>query len=711
MDSRIVNLNKSVNSSTIFRPIKAIGGVESVITDSGMTYKLHVFTTVGSDTFTVLDAGSDGMVEVLVVGGGGGGGMDMGGGGGGGGVIYTTYQVKPGEAVPVTVGQGGFGGPQGNGGYRTDGTGPQPGSHQFTISATNGGNSVFGSLVAIGGGYGGSSYFDYTPNLGIGSSGGSGGGTSGYSNGSVKAGQAGTAGQGHAGGQGGGQYYSGGGGGAAGVGVSSTARPDGGPGRLCSILGYDLYWGGGGGGSSYSLGTGGNGGIGGGGGGALGTTTGGAGYNNGQPGYGGSPNSQTNTRGGAGGANTGGGGGGGSHYNATNTGGEGGSGIVVVRYPLNRPLPIQPSPIQSGLTMNLDAGLSYSYASGKIGPIRYVRVYANGSTSNPSTHFVEIQANTSTGINRALNRGSGGGLSQYSGGTPEFTVNNTNWQILTNGSTDSSDYIGFGSGGAGIQMDLGQVFDDISEIRVWNYYADGRTYYNLTIFVSLDGTNWTTLYGPTNTATTASGVPARASSPTFWYDYSLSGRNGILVGAATYTSTNLGEINISSGSSYITLPSNQFNYGTGQFTIEAWVSPIGTQTTNNIIFASQSSNSAGFFGLGYNSTNGWFFTFFNGSTRPTTYITPVPSTNNWYHVVGTRDTSNNLRLYVNNVVATSPANSTLSVTSSDPRIGINPASGAENWSGKIGVFRTYNRQLNDSEIAQNFNAGRSRYGI
>lgn len=361
MDSRLINLNKQVNSSTTFRPIRATGGVESTINESGILYKLHVFTTVGSDTFSVLDAGSDGQTEVLVVAGGGGGGMDMGGGGGGGGVIYTRYIVKPGESIAVTVGAGGQGGPQGSGGYRTDGTGPQPSAHQFTISATNGGNSVFGNLTAIGGGYGGSSYFDYTPNLGIGSSGGSGGGTSGYSNGTVKAGQAGTAGQGYRGGQGGGQYYSGGGGGAGGIGTDSTAQPNGGPGRMVPILGVDLYWGGGGGGSSYSLGTGGNGGIGGGGGGALGTTTGGAGYNNGQAGYGGSPNSQTNTRGGAGGANTGGGGGGGSHYNATNLGGEGGSGIVVVRYPIERPLFIENPIINSGLIMNLDIGSPYSY--------------------------------------------------------------------------------------------------------------------------------------------------------------------------------------------------------------------------------------------------------------------------------------------------------------------------------------------------------------
>lgn len=357
MDIRKFNPSSEIPTS-IFRPIKATGGVESIISYQGYLYKIHLFTTTGSSTFSVIDAGSDGLAEVLVVGGGGGGGMDMGGGGGGGGVVFTRYQVLPGENIPVVVGFGGQGAPGGNGYYRTDGTGPQPSAHQFTISATNGTNSVFGSITASGGGYGGSSYYAYTPNNGIGAIGGSGGGTSAYSDGTTKAGQVGVTEQGHQGGQGGGQYYSGGGGGAGCRGADSTNQPNGGDGILIDILGVDLYWGGGGGGSSYTLSTGGNGGRGGGGGGALGTTTGGSGYNSGQGGYGGSPNSQTNTKGGSAGVNTGGGGGGGSHYNNNNGGGEGGSGIVIVRYPVERSLPRY---ISSGLKLYLDTTNPASY--------------------------------------------------------------------------------------------------------------------------------------------------------------------------------------------------------------------------------------------------------------------------------------------------------------------------------------------------------------
>lgn len=288
-------------------------------------------------------------VEVLVVAGGGGGGMDMGGGGGGGGVIYNpSYAVTQGTPITVTVGNGGYGAPAG-GTYRGDGVGPQPTSHQFTVSATQGGNSVFGSLTAIGGGFGASSYYGYLPNSGVGGTGGSGGGCSGYTHGGERYvdGTFGstannTAGQGFPGGNSGNpttgadDHYSGGGGGAGGRGTSGPGhagpngiKANGGPGILYPTM-SPYYFAGGGGGSGYS-GDGGNGGIGGGGGGSASNgnigLAGTGGINIGSNG-----SSGNNAPGGNAGANTGGGGGGGSHYNSNNKGGDGGSGIVIVRY-------------------------------------------------------------------------------------------------------------------------------------------------------------------------------------------------------------------------------------------------------------------------------------------------------------------------------------------------------------------------------------------
>lgn len=304
--------------------VVATGGIVTTLGE----YKIHRFNSSG--TFTISSLRSTSIeVEYLIVAGGGGGGMDMGGGGGGGGVLAGNTILTP-ASYTVTVGAGGAGAPAG-------GTNGQPGSHQFTISATSGGNSSFNNITTTGGGFGASSYYGYTPNYGVPGNGGSGGGPSGYSDGGTRTGGTGISGQGFNGGSAGGQYYSGGGGGAGAVGTSSPNIANGGDGKLSTILGRPFYWGGGGAGAGYST-WGGAGGRGGG---------GGAAPNNNANNYGrggrdsiewgrdtlnGCIQCWAQLPGGDGGTNTGGGGGGGSHYNSNNKGGNGGSGIVIIRY-------------------------------------------------------------------------------------------------------------------------------------------------------------------------------------------------------------------------------------------------------------------------------------------------------------------------------------------------------------------------------------------
>lgn len=181
-------------------------------------------------------------VEYLVIGGGAGGGYR--GGGGAGGVLAGSFNLNSDTPQTITIGAGGL--PTNNG-------------------VGTGGNTVFGSFTAIGGGAGGS---------GTGSAGGSGGGGGSTSDINTStsaeyAGGAGTAGQGYAGGKGGAglpsSYLSGGGGGGgggAGVnGQSGWPAFIGGHGGLpysSSITGTATLYAGGGGGFGES-----NGGVGG----------------------------------------------------------------------------------------------------------------------------------------------------------------------------------------------------------------------------------------------------------------------------------------------------------------------------------------------------------------------------------------------------------------------------------------------------------------
>jgi hypothetical protein len=251
-------------------------------------YTIHTFT--GSATFTPSFTGP---VEVLVVAGGGGGGNNHAGGGGAGGLLYvSSYGVSSGTGITVTVGAGGTS-PVSN---------PDP--------VTNGSNSVFGGLTAIGGG-GGGNRNDFNNNSpgGNGGSGGGGGGSQAVYPGNWVPGN-GVPGQGNNGGYGV-DIYGGGGGGAGAVGTvgaASSAGGNGGNGLPYSISGFSTYYAGGGGGGYCPSAGGGNGGLGGGGKGGILVT------DKGTPGV---PYT---------GAGGGGGGAGGTQ------GSIGGAGIVIVRY-------------------------------------------------------------------------------------------------------------------------------------------------------------------------------------------------------------------------------------------------------------------------------------------------------------------------------------------------------------------------------------------
>ncbi len=266
------------------------GGIET--TDGGDT----ICTFNSSGTFTV---SSNIDVEVLVVAGGGGGGGNHGGGGGAGGVCYQENREVVAGDYSITVGSGGEG--------RT----------QWEGEGTVGGNSVFDTITALGGGKGGGHISQTVPTTG-----GSGaGGTSweGLDIGalSIQTDSGGALCYGNAGGDATArtEWQGGGGGGAGSVGGNAGANGgNGGDGLSFAIAGAETYYGGGGGGGGNTSveGTAGIGGLGGG-------------------GNGGRNETDLPT---AGAPNTGGGGGGQRAPNQV-PGAEaaaGGSGVVIIRY-------------------------------------------------------------------------------------------------------------------------------------------------------------------------------------------------------------------------------------------------------------------------------------------------------------------------------------------------------------------------------------------
>jgi hypothetical protein len=186
-----------------------------------------------------------------------------------------------------------------------------------------------------------------------------------------------------------------------------------------------------------------------------------------------------------------------------------------------------------------------------------------------------------------------------------------------------------------------------------------------------------------------------------WYDLSPYGNKGTLQNGPTYNSANGGSLIFDGSNDYCTA-GNSTRLAPTNVTVSAWVKPSSFTNQGNIV--SKSSN------LGYRmrfQSNGAFWMYANGNTitSPSTY-----SINNWYHTVGVFSTTG-LRMYVNGSLVQS--NGTAFAPS---YLIFNFYVGAfsttqELFQGNIGYVGVYDRALDQTEITQNFNAQRTRFGI
>lgn len=82
---------------------------------------------------------------------------------------------------------------------------------------------------------------------------------------------------------------------------------------------------------------------------------------------------------------------------------------------------------------------------------------------------------------------------------------------LTDGIITSSPYYQSATGLQSVTVNLGSV-RDVSAVRVWHYFADGRTYSATKTEVSDDGTTWTTLFDSAISGTYAESANGRTYS-------------------------------------------------------------------------------------------------------------------------------------------------------------------------------------------------------
>ena len=210
-------------------------------------------------------------------------------------------------------------------------------------------------------------------------------------------------------------------------------------------------------------------------------------------------------------------------------------------------------------------------------------------------------------------------------------------------------------------------------------------------------------------------------SGTTWTDLSGNDNDGTLTNSPTYNSNNGGSFAFDGTNDHVSFASaselqflNRLPY-----TLEVWMYPTsnpGANTWTGIFNREDSS---------VGSRDGYNI-YLNGSASNTFYLaterfctgtaTGVGYTYNdsdllniWHHVVATYD-GTTLRLYRNGVQINS-GTSTGNVTNTSKTLEIGRRGGGSYFNGRLNGQKVYNKALSVSEISQNFNALRGRFGI
>ena len=178
----------------------------------------------------------------------------------------------------------------------------------------------------------------------------------------------------------------------------------------------------------------------------------------------------------------------------------------------------------------------------------------------------------------------------------------------------------------------------------------------------------------------------------------LTGNNTITASSLTYNSD--GTFSFNGSNNYVDINSSTIISGTNPYTIDAWYTRVGG---TGAIF--------GNYGTSYVTNTIWFFAgglYFNGTYYIPNYSTRIAGT---HHICATRDASGAISVYFDGNLEVSATNATAVSTNQNYRIGADVNGAGEPFNGNIYSVKVYNRALTASEVKQNFNALRGRYGL
>ena len=221
------------------------------------------------------------------------------------------------------------------------------------------------------------------------------------------------------------------------------------------------------------------------------------------------------------------------------------------------------------------------------------------------------------------------------------------------------------------------------------------------------------------------------SGSTLWNDISNNNNNGTLTNGPTFNAANGGSIVFDGIDDYVLTSLNAASFTSFNMSIGVW---FNTKTIKNdtftLIAGARAGNDAyqplGFF---IETRNSWAGNYSNNpgivviSNYPR-HAKSAPNTitnNTWYYVVQTA-TQAQTQLYINGILIDTTISSTSMYTSTPFYFGVGSYGNFGTYPGStqynsyysnqnISITQIYNRALSASEVAQNYNATKARFGL
>jgi len=194
-----------------------------------------------------------------------------------------------------------------------------------------------------------------------------------------------------------------------------------------------------------------------------------------------------------------------------------------------------------------------------------------------------------------------------------------------------------------------------------------------------------------------------------WYDLSGNGYNGTLTNGPTSNVSNKGNILFDGTDDYVSI-TNFLGHQTNTGTIISWAYPSIITSGDRYLVGAGGS-------LTFGATrairiyNGYWSTVSYGSSTEDYNSIVAATLNTWQHVVFVWNLTT-VNFYLNGTLYSVTRSGMITPSSTTFSVGCPPWSlGSNSWNGRIANVHLYNRALSTSEVSQNYEATKTRFGL